>query len=138
MNVYFFSRHTASQKMIADLGGTITNQFTGTISNIKRVGNSIEFQELELQEKCVTKHLIDVDSIIVAVAPLPLQIEWLNAGLQTLLIPQTTRSFDSSGSVVFSYSGLKRLKSIIIDSEQWSGVAPTVEQKHAERSALAL
>ena len=67
MNVYFFSRHTASQKMIADLGGTITNQFTGTISNIKRVGNSIEF--LELQEKCVTKHLIDVDSIIVAVAP---------------------------------------------------------------------
>ena len=136
MNVYFFSRHTASQKMIADLGGTITNQFTGTISNIKRVGNSIEF--LELQEKCVTKHLIDVYSIIVAVAPLPLQIEWLNAGLQTLLIPQTTRSFDSSGSVVFSYSGLKRLKSIIIDSERWSGVAPTVEQKHAERSALAL
>jgi hypothetical protein len=29
-----------------------------------------------------------------------------------------------------------RIKRIIIDKEQWVGVSPTIEQKHAERSAL--
>ena len=137
--VYFFSRHTASPEMIAHLGGTITQQFTGTITGIRRVGDSIVFSEISLDNYAKVQetyeHTIPADSIVVAVTPLPLQIQWLNAGVQTLLVPQTKREV-VNGNTVFSYTGLIRMKGIIIDSEQWAGATPTVEQKHAERSAM--
>jgi hypothetical protein len=72
---------------------------------------------------------------VVAVAPLNLQIDWLNAGIRTFLIPQTTREV-VDGEPIFSYTGLVRIKSIMVVKEQWVGVSPTIEQKHAERSAL--
>lgn len=126
--------------MIEDLGGSITAQIKGTISGIRRDDNSITFSEIILAEGTdsvqeIICHTISVDSIVVAVAPLTLQIQWLDAGIKTFLIPQTTREV-VDGKTIFSYAGLKRIKRIIIDEEQWSGVAPTIEQKHAERSAL--
>ena len=140
MNIYFFSRHKPDPKMIQDLGGDRTTQIKGTISGIRRTGDTITFSEIILAEGTdavqeIKQHSIPVDSIVVAVAPLALQIEWLNAGIGTFLIPQTTREVVDK-KTIFSYTGLKRIKRIIIDAEQWSGVAPTVEQKHAERSAL--
>lgn len=140
MNIYFFSRHNPDPKMVKDLG-SITQQFTGTISNISKVGDSISFNELVLlseNQKTIegtSPHTIESASIVVAVAPLPLQIEWLKAGIKTLLIPQTKREV-VSGSTVFSYTGLLWVKEIKIETEQWAGLAPTTEQKHAERLAL--
>jgi hypothetical protein len=52
-----------------------------------------------------------------------------------LLIPQTKREV-IDGNTVFFYTGLLWMKRIIIDAEQWAGMPPTTEQKHAERSAL--
>lgn len=140
MGVYFFSRHKPDPKMIQDLGGSITAQIRGTISGIRRTGDTITFSEIILAEGTdivqeIICHTISVNSIVVAVAPLTLQIQWLDAGIKTFLIPQTTREV-VDGKTIFSYTGLVRIKGIVIDKEQWSGVAPTVEQKHAERSAL--
>lgn len=140
MGIYFFSRHKPDPKMIEDLGGSITAQIKGTINGICRFGDTIIFSEIILAENTdrvqeIKQYSIPVDSVVVAVAPLALQIEWLNAGIETFLIPQTTREVVDE-KTIFSYTGLKRIKRIIIDAEQWSGVAPTVDQKHAERSAL--
>jgi|AACY02.14.fsa_nt_gi hypothetical protein len=141
MSIYFFSRHNPDPKMIQDLGGSITTQIKGTINGIRRFGDTIIFSEIILAENTdrvqeMRQYSIPVDSVVVAVAPLALQIEWLNAGIKTLLIPQTTREVNEEGNILFSYTGLVRIKRIIIDKEQWSGLPPTVEQKHAERSAL--
>ena len=139
MSIYFFSRHKPDPKMIKDLGGAIT-QVKGTIKNIRRTGDTITFSEIILAENGdavqeVCHHTIPVDSVVVAVAPLYLQIDWLNAGIKTFLIPQTTREV-VNGNPIFSYTGLVRIKRIIIDKEQWAGLPPTIEQKHTERSAL--
>ena len=139
MSVYFFSRHKPDPKMIKDLGGAIT-QIKGTIKDIRRTGDTITFSEIILAENGdavqeIKQHTISANSIVVAVAPLNLQIEWLNAGIETFLIPQTTREV-VSGNPIFSYTGLAWIKRIIIDKEQWVGETPTIEQKHAERSAL--
>ncbi len=141
MSIYFFSRHNPDPKMIQDLGGSITTQIKGTINGIRRFGDTIIFSEIILAENTdrvqeMRQYSIPVDSVVVAVAPLALQIEWLNAGIKTLLIPQTTREVNEEGNILFSYTGLVRIKRIIIDKEQWVGVSPTIEQKHAERSAL--
>lgn len=140
MDVYFFSRHKPDPKMIEDLGGSITAQIKGTINSIRCTGDAITFSEIILAEDTdavqeIRQHSIPADSIVVAVAPLLLQIQWLDAGIKTLLIPQTTREV-VDGKTIFSYTGLVRIKGITINKEQWSGIAPTVEQKHAERSAL--
>lgn len=140
-NIYFFSRHKPDPKMIEDLGGSITAQIRGTINGICRFGDTIIFSEIILAENTdrvqeIKQYSIPVDSVVVAVAPLTLQIQWLDAGIKTLLIPQTTRELNEEGNILFSYTGLVQIKRITIDKEQWSGVAPTVEQKHAERSLL--
>ena len=85
MGIYFFSRHKPDPKMIQDLGGDRTTQIKGTISGIRRTGDTITFSEIILAEGTdavqeIKQHSIPVDSIVVAVAPLALQIEWLNAG----------------------------------------------------------
>jgi hypothetical protein len=140
MGIYFFSRHKPDPKMIKDLGGAIT-QVKGTIPGIRRFGDTIIFSEIILAENTdrvqeMREYSIPVDSVVVAVAPLYLQIEWLNAGIKSLLIPQTTRELNEEGNIIFSYTGLVQIKRITIDKEQWSGLPPTIEQKHAERSAL--
>ena len=125
--------------MIKDLGGSIT-QIKGTIKDIRRTGDTITFSEIILAENGdavqeIKQHTISANSVVVAVAPLYLQIEWLNAGIETFLIPQTTREV-VNGNPIFSYTGLVRIKRITIDKEQWAGLPPTIEQKHTERSAL--
>lgn len=135
-NVYFFSRHEAQEAMVSDLGSSITQQFRGTISNIKRVGDNIEFQEIPLGETAPVVHTIPANSIVVAVAPLPLQEAWLRAGVATFLSPQNKRETTKSGEVVFNYAGLLQVLKIEVVTQQWVGSAVSLEDKHAERSAL--
>jgi hypothetical protein len=134
MKAYFFSRHTADSKMVEHLGGKIAAQYTGTISGIKRQGDFISFVETLLDGGEKITHTIESESIVVAVCPLPLQIEWLKTGV-TLLIPQTKREVEN-GSTIFSYCGLVRTKKIEIVTEQWAGEPVSSEQKHLERVAL--
>ncbi len=136
MNVYFFSRHEAQSQMIDDLGGTITQQFRGTISNIVKDGDRIKFLEMPLGESEGIAHSIPKDSIVVAVAPLPLQELWLKAGVSVFLAWQNKRETTEDGHVIFNYAGLLRILKIEVVTEQWTGVTPTVEDKHLERSAL--
>lgn len=149
-NVYFFSRHNPTPEMVADLGGSLTQQFMGSIKDIRSGVNQdstkiITFTESPLptreeQEAGITpaevKWSIPADSVVVAVAPLPLQIDWLKAGVSTFLVPQNNRVVLEDKSVVFNYAGLLHIKSIVVESEQWAGAAPSLEQKHSERSAL--
>ena len=135
MNVYFFSRHEAQAQMTSDLGG-ITQQFKGTISNIRRNGDAIEFQEIPLGESEAIAHSIPANSIVVAVAPLPIQEQWLKGGVSVFLAPQNRRETTDSGEVIFNYAGLLRILKIEVVTEQWVGASPTLEEKHLERSAL--
>ena len=135
MNVYFFSRHEAQTQMVADLGGTITEQFKGTISNISKDGDSIKFSEITLGETKVVSHSIPKDSIVVAVAPLPIQEAWLKAGIAVFLAPQNKREV-IDGVTTFQYAGLLRVLKIEVVTEQWTGASPTLEDKHLERSKL--
>lgn len=136
MNVYFFSRHDAQEQMVADLGGTITKQFKGTISNISKDGDSIKFLEIPLGETEAVSHSIPKDSIAVVVAPMPIQDLWLQSGVSVLLSPQNKRETTKDGQVLFNYAGLLRILSIQVVTEQWAGASPTIEQKHLERSKL--
>ena len=136
MNVYFFSRHEAQQQMITDLGGTITKQFRGTISNITKDGDHIKFLEMPLGKTEAVAHSIPKDSIVVAVAPLPIQDLWLQSGVAVLLSPQNRKETTKDGQVIFHYSGLLRILRIEVVTEQWAGASPTIEQKHLERSKL--
>ncbi len=135
MNVYFFSRHEAQPQMITDLGG-ITEQFKGTISNISKDGDSIKFLEIPLGETASVSHSIPKDSIVVAVAPLPIQEQWLKAGIAVFLAPQNRKETTEDGQVIFNYAGLLRILKIEVVTEQWVGLAPTIEEKHLERSKL--
>jgi hypothetical protein len=136
MNVYFFSRHDAQPQMVADLGGTITQQFRGTISNLSKDGDNIKFLEIPLGETEAVAHSIPKDSIVVAVAPLPIQEQWLKAGIAVFLAPQNKRETTEDGQVLFNYAGLLRILSIEVVTEQWAGASPTIEDKHLERSRL--
>ncbi len=136
MNVYFFSRHEAQPQMITDLGGTITEQFKGTISNIVKDGDNIKFLEIPLGETEAVDHSIPKDSIAVVVAPLPIQDLWLQSGVAILLSPQNKRETTKDGQVLFNYAGLLRVLKIEVVTEQWVGLAPTIEDKHLERSKL--
>ncbi|MFM6604929.1 MAG: hypothetical protein ACKPH3_12760, partial [Dolichospermum sp.] len=93
------------------------------------------FLELPLDGSNAVSHTISSDSIVVAVAPLALQQQWLEAGIKFLLIPQNRRQV-IDGEIVFCHSGLTRIKEIIIDSEQWSGIPVSLQEKHLERSTL--
>lgn len=117
--------------MVADLGGTITMQFRGTIDKVRRDGDDIQFTD-----SIVGESTIPANSIVVAVAPLPLQEAWLKAGVGTLLIPQNNREIAPTGEVVFNYAGLLQVVEIKVVTRQWVGVAPTLEQKLKERSQL--
>ena len=136
MNVYFFSRHDAQQQMITDLGGTITEQFKGTISGIVKDGDSIKFLEIPLGETEAVSHSIPKDSIAVVVAPMPIQDLWLQSEVAILLSPQNKRETTKDGQVLFNYAGLLRVLKIEVVTEQWVGLAPTIEDKHLERSKL--
>lgn len=113
--VYFFSRHEASLLMIEHLGREIDLQFRGTITNIRREEIAIQFDEIIDGE--MTQYQIPRDSIVVAVAPLELQMAWLAAGVHRLLIPQVHRQVNLDGNVVFTYTGLKWIKSIVVEWE---------------------
>lgn len=135
MKVYFFSRHEAQTEMINDLGG-IDQQFPGNIANISRKGDRIEFTETVNSE--TQTHSIEANSIIVAVAPLPLQCEWLTAlkeeGL--FLIPGNNRIINEDGVVEFHYAGLTHIKKILIEKELWAGRVISPEEKANERASL--
>ncbi|MFM6270312.1 MAG: hypothetical protein ACKPFA_28025, partial [Dolichospermum sp.] len=85
MDVYFFSRHNPLPEMVAELGGHLTYQYRGTISSIKKDGETIKCLELPLDGSNAVSHSISANSIVVVVAPLALQEQWLKAGVAILL-----------------------------------------------------
>lgn len=113
--VFFFSRHTPSPLMIEHLGQEIETQFEGTISNIRGDEATIQFDETIDETK--RSYRIPRNSVVVAVAPLDLQIAFLSAGVSKLLVPKTDRVVDSDGKATFTYVGLRWIKSIAIDAE---------------------
>ena len=132
MNIYFFSRHDPLPEMVTELG-EITKQYRGTISSIQRDGDTIIFLELPLDGGDTISHSIPVNSIVVVVAPLPLQQEWLKAGISVLLVPQNKKEIVNR-EAVFNYSGLLRILDIKVISEQWAGNPVSLQEKHSERS----
>lgn len=138
--VYFFSRHEAQQKMVDDLGGNVSKHFKGTISNVHGVlgQNKIKFTETIGfgDDAVVNDYEVVKNAIFVIVGPLPLQMQWLQSGVEILLTPQNQKEIDKEGKTIFKYSGLLHVKEVRIVSEQWSGTAPTLEQKIKERSVL--
>ncbi|MFM5927886.1 MAG: hypothetical protein ACKPFA_36215 [Dolichospermum sp.] len=133
MDVYFFSRHNPLPEMVAELG-KITFQYRGTISSVRKDGDNIKFLELPLDGSNAVSHSISANSIVVVVAPLALQEQWLKAGVAILLIPQNKKETTVSGEAVFSYSGLLQIMEIKVLSKQWSGVPVSWQEKHSERS----
>lgn len=135
MNIYFFCDRTPDPKMVNDLGGTITDQFEGTISNIYRRGNQITFSEaLRLGGQTInTCHLIPAESIVVVEEPILLQEPWLKAGISTLLILQTTEETGGWGKVLCKYCGLLQVHWIEAITSQWTGTNPTSTEKAEER-----
>jgi hypothetical protein len=135
--VYFLSRHEATKEMVAELGG-INAQFTGNIFNPSRKGDMILFTQEDIETMAKVDFAIPANSIVVAVAPLPLQQQWLaalgNDGV--FLIPQNNRIVHPDKSVEFRYSGLLWVKRIVIETEQWAGRTPSTEEKAQERIAL--
>lgn len=123
MNIYFFSHYAPDPKMIEDLGGGITTRFKGTISNIHRQGNQIAFDEtlfLGGQElKC--HQTIPAKSVVVVEAPILQQEAWLNAGVDTLLIPQIQQEKGGWGSITSKYCGLVQVHRISVTKTVWHG-----------------
>lgn len=112
--IYFFSRHEPTAEMYADLG-KIDYQFRGTIDRVRREGDCILFRDSIQGENS-----IEANSIVVAVAPLPLQEAWLKAGVGTLLLPQNNREVTADGQVWFQYAGLLQVLSIEVKTKPWT------------------
>lgn len=132
--VYLFSPYQADLKMIADLGDRLTQHFTGTIANIKRAGDFIEFTESIKDFPIPIEHTIWADSIVVVVAPIEVQQQWLNAGVAALLIPFIDRVVDSTGKVEFQYRELRRIHKIEVVTSLWVGNLKTKDDIRIERS----
>lgn len=136
--VYFFSRHKPSDLMIEQLKekgegfSEIAHQFEGTIANLKLKKDEeiINFNEiLEIEGKTETfQRTIPKESVVVVVAPITLQITWLETGVKTLLIPESTKIPLQQGGAEFVYTGLLEIKKIEIQSERFAGEPKTVEQ----------
>lgn len=135
--VYFFSRHEATPEMVRELG-SINAQFTGNIFNPSRKGDMISFLEEDFTTKKKIEMAIPANAIVVAVAPLPLQQQWLEALKSdgVFLIPQNNRIVCPDKTVIFQYAGLLHIKRIVIETEQWAGKTPSTEEKAQERIAL--
>lgn len=133
MNIYFFAHHTPDPQMLKDLGGTITDRFKGTISDIHRRDNQITFTETlflggqELQ--CC--HTIPAESVVVVEGSLLLQEPWLKAGIATLLIPQTIQEVGGWGQVMTKYCGLLQVHKIEVVTSPWHKGISTAQEKAA-------
>jgi hypothetical protein len=131
--VFLFSRHAATPEMISAVG-KITQQFEGNIFDPIRVKDMVKFTI----EKEKIAHFIPAQSIVIAVAPLPLQQQWLTALGEdgVFLVPQDNRIVLEDQSVLFQFAGLLWVKRIEIVTEQWSGLSPTLEDKAKQRALL--
>lgn len=135
MNIYFFCDRIPDPKMVNDLGGSITEQFQGTISNIYRRGNQITFSEaLRLGGQTINVcHMIPAESIVVVEEPILLQEPWLKAGIDTLLILQTTQETGSWEKALCKYCGLSQVHRIEVITSQWTGTNSISREKVEKR-----
>jgi len=120
---YFFSRHNPVPEMVRLLGGEIHQQFLGTISNVRREGDTITFTE-QIDNSTAKRSIpVTPGMRVVIVAPVNLQADWLRAvgndGL--ILIPQNNRVMKSDGSYEFQFTGLKRLIKVEVITEDFVG-----------------
>lgn len=138
MACYFLSRHTPDPLMVqhlADLyyGGFTSDleltQYKGSFSNIKAEGENIVWED-SLQGQITVPGV----SIIVAVAPPQLQIQFLNAikfsgGNGVLLQPLTERQLNpETEEAYFKYVGLSHVKAIVFQTELIAGSVPNSQR----------
>ncbi len=137
MNIYYFSELPPDPKMVACLGGAITTQFKGSISDIHRRGNQITFTEAMVigGQTLNVCQLIPAESIVVVEEPLLLQDAWLKAGVATLLIPQMKQEAGNWGSILFKYCGLLQVHQIEVVTSVWSSGTPNTEKPSLSRSS---
>ncbi len=136
MNIYLFSEHTPDPEMLQELGGAITAQFKGTISDIHRRGDQITFTEALIigRQTLNICQIIPAESIVVVEAPLLLQDAWLKAGVATLLIPQMKQQEGNWGSVLSKYCGLVQVHRLEVVTSTWSSSTPGNEEKVQEQA----
>ena len=122
MNIYFFSYDVPDPQMIQDLGGSITAQFKGSISDIIVRNDQTSFTEtLHIGgETCRVCHTIPSASIIITEAPLAVQAAWLEAGVATLLLPQVKQEIKNWGRRVSKYEGLIQVNKIEVVTSPWA------------------
>lgn len=121
MDIYFFSNHEPDPKMIQALGSAITARFKGGISDIHARDNQISFTEtLHIGgETCEVCHTIAAQSIVVAEVPLALQAAWLEAGIETLLVPQVKQETGGWGHHTLKYDRLIQVHKIEVVTSPW-------------------
>lgn len=120
MKIYFFSTQSPDPQMIKDLGSSITTQFRGKISNIQAKDGSISFTETQLisRQEIKKNHVIPAESIVIVDnAPL---LQWLTAGVSTLLVCQMKQESSFLGTYMDKYSGLVQVHKIDVVTSPWS------------------
>ncbi len=140
MNIYFFSERIPDPNMVKDLGGAITAQFKGTLSDIHRRNNQIAFTEavfLDMQTLNIC-HTIPAESIVVVEGSLLLQEPWLKAGITTLLIPQMVQKAGGWGEVLLKYCGLLQVHRIEVVTSAWTDGISTAGEKAQSQVTLAI
>lgn len=141
MNVYFFSDYAPNTQMLEELGGSITEQFEDTLSNIHRENHEIVFTEDRIiyRQRIKICHTIPADSIVVLDGSILLQDAWLKAGVNTLLIPQIKQAVGKWGGILFKYCGLLQVHRIEVSTSEWTSTTSAVcAEKIEERMALAV
>ena len=134
MNIYFFSTHTPEPQMIADLGGSLTAQFKGIITDIHALDDQISFTETLYIGGHTIKagHTIPAKSIVIIDAPPLQQKNWLETGVPVLLVPKIKQEKGAWGKVVFIYCGLMQVHKIEVITSEW--VNPKVADTAGNKS----
>ncbi len=122
MNIYLFSSYQIEPQMLKDLGGSITTQFKGDISDIHGRGNQIALTETLFMGGCTIKvcHLIPTKSIVIVPGSPVLQKPWLDAGVDVLLILEMQPESGRWGSVTSKYVGLTQVHEIQVVTSPWN------------------
>jgi len=140
MNIYFVSNHVPDPQMVQDLGGHITEQFRGCISSIHCQGDCIAFTETLHIGGCEIRacHLIPTESIVIVEAPPLLQGAWLDAGVNTLLVPQMQHDTGKWGGDSFRYCGLTQVHEVKVVTSQWSDNPADVERHEDKNPSVGM
>lgn len=106
MNIYFFGMGNPDPQMIEDLGDNITQQFKGSIFYIKNTGDTVTFTERTVLEGRESLQVFSVPkNSVVVIQDKIISMEWLKAGIKTLLVSQIDMEIKNRNPV-YVYTGL--------------------------------